>query len=88
MLVQVMLGRLFVVAVATDLADGRVARRRGEVTPLGGFADHAVDADARLYDRLFTVENPMGETDDDGNARDFIEFLNPEALTVLTEEGT
>ena len=47
-------------------------------------ADHAVDAEARLYDRLFTVENPMGETDDDGNARDFIEFLNPEALTVLS----
>lgn len=31
-------------AVATDLADGWVARRYGEDSALGGFADHAVDA--------------------------------------------
>jgi cardiolipin synthase (CMP-forming) len=31
-------------AVATDLADGWVARRYREETPLGGFADHAADA--------------------------------------------
>ncbi len=37
-------GALFAVAVATDLADGAVARRRGEVTAFGGFLDHAVDA--------------------------------------------
>ena len=35
---------LFLVAVATDLVDGRVARRYGEVSPLGGFLDHATDA--------------------------------------------
>lgn len=35
---------LFLLAVATDLADGWVARRYDEVTPFGGFADHAVDA--------------------------------------------
>jgi phosphatidylglycerophosphate synthase len=35
---------LFAFAVATDFADGWVARRYGEVTPLGGFMDHAVDA--------------------------------------------
>ncbi len=35
---------LFFLAVATDFADGWVARRYGEVTPFGGFADHAVDA--------------------------------------------
>jgi len=35
---------LFALAVATDLADGPLARRRGEVSPLGGFLDHASDA--------------------------------------------
>ncbi len=34
----------FALAVATDLADGRVARRFGEVSALGGFLDHATDA--------------------------------------------
>lgn len=34
----------FAGAVATDLADGWVARRYGEATPLGGAIDHAVDA--------------------------------------------
>jgi phosphatidylglycerophosphate synthase len=35
---------LFWLAVATDVADGRVARRRGEVTPYGRLFDHAADA--------------------------------------------
>jgi phosphatidylglycerophosphate synthase len=35
---------LFFAAVGTDLADGWVARRYGEATPFGGFADHAADA--------------------------------------------
>jgi phosphatidylglycerophosphate synthase len=35
---------LFCFAVATDLADGRVARLRGEASPLGGLLDHATDA--------------------------------------------
>jgi phosphatidylglycerophosphate synthase len=35
---------LFWLAVATDLLDGRVARRFGESSPLGGFLDHATDA--------------------------------------------
>jgi cardiolipin synthase len=35
---------LFFVAVGTDLADGWVARRYGEESPFGGFADHAADA--------------------------------------------
>ena len=40
-------------------------------------AKTAVDAEARLYDRLFDVENPAAEPD-----RDFREMLNPESLTV------
>src|SRR5262249_21636824 len=35
---------VFFLAVGTDLADGWVARRYGEETPFGGFADHAADA--------------------------------------------
>ena len=35
---------LFWVAVATDLLDGRVARRFGESSALGGFLDHVTDA--------------------------------------------
>ena len=35
---------LFWLAVATDLADGRVARRYGEVSAFGGLFDHATDA--------------------------------------------
>ena len=35
---------LFALAVASDLADGRVARRFGEASSLGGFLDHATDA--------------------------------------------
>ena len=41
-------------------------------------ARHAVDASARLYDRLFAVENPAEEKD-----RDFRELLNPESLKVV-----
>ena len=35
---------LFWLAVGTDLLDGRVARRYGEASPLGGFLDHVTDA--------------------------------------------
>ncbi len=42
-------------------------------------AQHAVDAEVRIYDRLFTVEQP----DADPQGRDFKEFLNPNSLSVL-----
>jgi phosphatidylglycerophosphate synthase len=35
---------IFALAVVTDLADGRVARYRGQVSPLGGLLDHGSDA--------------------------------------------
>jgi len=41
-------------------------------------AKKAVDAEVRLYDRLFTVEDPTGEKD-----KDFKEFLNPDSLKIL-----
>ena len=42
-------------------------------------AQHAVDAEVRLYDRLFNHEDPAGQKDDD-----YRKFLNPDSLTVLT----
>ncbi|MDD3587425.1 MAG: glutamine--tRNA ligase/YqeY domain fusion protein [Thermoguttaceae bacterium] len=40
---------------------------------------HAVDATVRLYDRLFTVENP----DDPLNPLDFKDYLNPDSLQII-----
>jgi len=40
--------------------------------------DHAIDAEIRLYDRLFTVEDPAGQKD-----TDYKDFLNPDSLEVL-----
>ncbi|WP_022660375.1 glutamine--tRNA ligase/YqeY domain fusion protein [Paucidesulfovibrio longus] len=39
---------------------------------------HAVPAEVRLYDKLFSVENPAAVKD-----RDFKELLNPESLTTV-----
>lgn len=40
---------------------------------------HAITAEVRLYDRLFTHENP------DGNKEvDFKEYINPESLKIIT----
>lgn len=39
---------------------------------------HAIEAEVRLYDRLFTVEAPDADKE-----RDFMEFLNPDSLKVI-----
>ena len=36
-------GTIIVVAIATDLLDGPIARRTGTATPLGGIFDHTTD---------------------------------------------
>jgi glutaminyl-tRNA synthetase len=41
-------------------------------------AEHALPAEIRLYDRLFTVAEP-----DSDKTRDFREFINPESLAVV-----
>ncbi len=41
-------------------------------------AAHAKDATVRMYDRLFSVENPAEEKD-----KDFREMLNPDSLRVV-----
>jgi len=58
-----------------DAPDGR----RVKGTSHWVSASHAVKATVRLYDRLFTVENPSG-----GDA-DFRATLNPASLETLTE---
>lgn len=42
-------------------------------------AKHAVKAEVRLYDRLFTVDSPDANKD-----KDFLDFLNPESLKTIT----
>jgi glutaminyl-tRNA synthetase len=43
-------------------------------------ASHAISAEVRLYDRLFTVADPVGQ-----KGVDFKEFLNPSSLEVLRD---
>ncbi|MBN2283271.1 MAG: glutamine--tRNA ligase/YqeY domain fusion protein [Deltaproteobacteria bacterium] len=40
-------------------------------------AEHSVSAEVRLYDRLFTVADPAGESDD------YLTYLNPSSLEIL-----
>ena len=40
---------------------------------------HAIEAEIRLYDRLFTDESPDTHKD-----KDFMEFVNPDSLSVIT----
>jgi glutaminyl-tRNA synthetase len=40
---------------------------------------HAVAAEVRLYDRLFTDEAPDGHKD-----KDFLDFINPKSLEIIT----
>lgn len=42
-------------------------------------AAHCIDAEVRLYDRLFTKENPADEKD----GHNFKEFINPKSLEIL-----
>ncbi|NPD87509.1 MAG: glutamine--tRNA ligase/YqeY domain fusion protein [Asgard group archaeon] len=42
-------------------------------------ADSALEAEVRLYDRMYTKENPM-ETEE---GKEFTDYLNPNAITIL-----
>lgn len=78
---------------------GRVTRIEATLLPEGraagvihwASAEHAREAEFRLYDRLFRVPHPEAEAkeQDEGEGaeerateRDFLDFLNPESLTV------
>lgn len=41
-------------------------------------AGHALDAEIRVYDRLFTIESP-----DTNKDKDFMEFVNPDSLKIV-----
>ena len=43
-------------------------------------AKHAVKTEVRLYDRLYTVEDPMHHEE----GKDFTAFINPESLVTIT----
>ena len=55
-------------------ADGRKIRGTIHWVPMR----EGVTAEVRLYERLFTVENP------DGEEADYRELLNPESLTIIS----
>ncbi len=58
---------------------GATAGRKVKGTIHWVSAAHALDAEVRLYDRLFTVEQPDG----DKEGRDFKTFLNPHSLEAI-----
>jgi glutaminyl-tRNA synthetase len=64
--------------IDTESLSGPTASRRVKGTIHWVSAAHAVDAEVRLYDRLFRSEDP-GE-----GGRDPLTDLNPDSLTVLT----
>ena len=43
-------------------------------------AQHAIEAEVRLYDRLFNSEDPTGD-----KKKDFLEFINPDSLEIKTD---
>jgi glutaminyl-tRNA synthetase len=55
--------------------DGRVVRGTSHWVS----AAHALTAEVRLYDKLFTKENP----DDESEGKSFIDYLNPDSLKLL-----
>ncbi len=60
-------------------AGGATAARKIKGTIHWVSSAHAIEAEVRLYDRLFTVEEPDAAKD----GRDFKDFLNPASLETL-----
>ena len=50
---------------------------------IGSRPHHALDAEVRMYDRLFTVENPA-KVDEE---KTFLDYLNPDSLKVIRMQG-
>ncbi|WP_410498445.1 glutamine--tRNA ligase/YqeY domain fusion protein [Chitinibacter sp. S2-10] len=47
-------------------------------------AEHAIEAEVRLYERLFTEPRPDAIRGEDGQYVDFKQFINPESLKTIT----
>ncbi len=76
-------GNLVELRCTADLgskAGGPTANRKVKGTIHWVSAPHAIDAQVRLYDRLFTVPEPDA-------SGDFKKHLNPHSLAVLTAKG-
>jgi glutaminyl-tRNA synthetase len=65
-------------SIDPDSLNGATAARRVKGTIHWVSAAHALDAEVRLYDRLFTSEDPAA------GGRDPLDDLNPASLEVLT----
>ncbi|MCF6170251.1 MAG: glutamine--tRNA ligase/YqeY domain fusion protein [Bacteroidales bacterium] len=63
----------------TSKSGGTGASRKVKGTLHWVSVQHAIDAEVRLYDRLFSDEDPNGHND-----KDFKDFINPESLKTLT----
>jgi glutaminyl-tRNA synthetase len=75
-------GRIVELRCTADLdskSGGPTAGRKIKGTIHWVSAAHAVEAEVRLYDRLFTVEEP-----DAVEGKDFTDLLNPNSLETLT----
>jgi glutaminyl-tRNA synthetase len=57
---------------------GKQSERKVKATLHWVSAQHAVNAEVRLYDRLFNHEDPAGQKD-----HDYREFLNPDSLRII-----
>jgi len=62
-----------------SLSGSDEARRKVKGTLHWVSAAHAIDAEVRLYDRLFNDPDPDGHKD-----QNFKEFLNPDSLSILS----
>ncbi|MCF6343000.1 MAG: glutamine--tRNA ligase/YqeY domain fusion protein [Bacteroidales bacterium] len=63
----------------TSKSGGTGASRKVKGTLHWVSVQHAINAEVRLYDRLFSDEDPNGHND-----KDFKDFINPESLKTLT----
>ena len=64
----------------TSLSEDYTGGQKAKATLHWVSASHAAKAEVRLYDRLFTVENPNDEKD----GGEFTDYLNPDSLKILS----
>jgi glutaminyl-tRNA synthetase len=65
-------------AASKSGSESEAAMRKVKGTLHWVSANHALNAEVRLYDRLFTVDSP-----DTNKERDFIEFINQNSLEIV-----
>jgi glutaminyl-tRNA synthetase len=63
-------------------AEGKVRKVKGTIHWVS--IEHAVDAEVKLFDRLFTVEHPAKAPKDAPEDWNFMTNLNPDAMHVVT----